>query len=521
MRPTIVIIIALAVSMLVLGAGCGHQRVPLMPYDGIWVSAASEDSLGLAAFRRLSALTAAARREQAHVWLDRAARVDGVAPRVRCLSTAAGLAPDDPDIWMSLSAETSRLGDKRLALEQLDAAEAAIMVRAAADRRALRLRLAKSRAWLYRDRAQWTDAHAWADSAAHHSPGEREAIMLQGLTRASHSDLRGAFNISREIERIHFFRFEWRWIRGMAELAQGSPENAYHWLRDARPDGDYAARFYRDLALVCERLDTLVEARRFHGYSYAALDLEPGVCPEPAEVIVGRDEGRIRRAPVWIGLGRLYTAGSLYGAARAAVDSFNLVTEPDRHALWADRAQDLLSICIRDEQEVVACRRERGLLYSAMGFPDLALADVRRVVSYLERTDDFDPEIFTLYGHLLNGEGDHTQALTYLQRVVDERPDQARAWSALGFSLLMTAQESAGETALDRAIALDADLPEAWYNRGLAHYFAHRWAEAARDLERALDLAPDNPEILPLLQQSKGRVRRAERDAQQADPETP
>ncbi len=520
MRQTIIITV-LIITMLVLGAGCGHQRAPQAPYEGVWICAAPEDSLGLAAFRRLSAPTAAARREQAHLWLDRAARVDGVVPRVRCLSTAAGLAPDDPDIWLSLSAETSRLGNKRLALEQLDAAEAAIMVRAAADRRVLRLRLAKSRAWLYRDRAQWTEAHAWADSAAHHSPGEREAVMLQGLTRASHSDLRGAFNISREIERLHFFRFEWRWMRGMAELAQGSPENAYYWLRDAHPDGDYAARFYRDLALVCERLGNMVEAYRFHGYSYAALDLEPGVCAEPGEVCVSRDGGKIRRVPVWIGLGRLHTAGSLYGAARAAVDSFNLVTDPDRHALWADRAQDLLSICIRDEQEVVACRRERGLLYAAMGFPDLALADVRRVVSHLERIDDFDPDIFTLYGHLLNGEGDHTQALTYLQRVVEERPDQARAWSALGFSLLMTAQEVAGEAALDRALSLDADLPEAWYNRGLAHYFAHRWAEAARDLEHALGLAPDNPEILPLLQQSKGRARRAERAAQQPEAETP
>jgi len=521
MRPTIVIIAVCSVTALFLGAGCGHKPVPLTSYDGVWRSAAPADSLGLAAFRRLSSPTKATRHEQARVWLDRAARVDGVVPRVRCLSTAAGLAPDDPDIWLSLSEETSRLGDKRLALEQIDAAEAAIMVCAAADRRALRLRLAKSRAWLYRDRAQWTEAHAWADSAAHHSPGERETVMLQGLARASHSDLRGAFNIAREIERLHFFRFEWRWMRGMAELAQGSPENAYHWLRDARPDGDYAARFYRDLALVCERLDNMGEARRFHGYSYAALDLEPGVCAEPAEVIVGRDKGRIRRAPVWTGLGRLYTAGSLYGAARAAVDSFGLITEPARHALWADRAQDLLSICIRDEQEVVACRRERGLLYAAMGFPDLALADVRRVVAHLEQTDDFDPEIFTLYGHLRDGEGGHAQALTYLRRVVDTRPDLARAWSALGFSLLMTAQESAGEAALDRAIALDANLPEAWYNRGLAHYFAHRWAAAARDLERALDLAPDNPEILPLLQQSKGRARRAERAAQQPERETP
>ncbi len=509
MRTAYVITTLLALLGLVLGTGCGSVSVPPVPYEVVWISAVSADSLGLDDFRRLPAPTVAARRERAHAWLDRAARTESAVTRVRCLATAAGLTPDDPDIWLSLSAVTSRLGDTRLALDHLDAAESAIVIRDAADRRALRLRQAKARAWLNRDRAKWAEAHAWADSAAHYSPGEREAVMLLGLCRASHSDLRGAFNISREIERLHFFRFEWRWIRGMAELAQGSAENAYHWLHDARPDGDYAARFYRDLALVCERLGNMNEARRFHGYSFAALGLEAGVCNEPVNVIVNRDEGRVRRAPVWIGLGRLYTAGSLYGAALAAVDSFRTVIVPDRIDMWADRAQDLLSICIRQDLKEIPCRRERSFLYAEMGFPDLALGDARRVVAHLEAIDDLDPEIFTLYGHLLNGESDHSQALFYLNQVVEACPEMARAWSALGFSLLMTARESAGAEALDRAIALDADLPEAWYNRGLAHFFAHRWADAARDLERALELAPDNPEILPLLQQSKGRARRA------------
>jgi len=499
-----------AAAALMLAVGCGSQAVPLTMYTDVWLSESPDDSLGLADFMRLPPTVAGARRERAEHWLTRAARTSDTVRRIRCLSTAAGLVPDDPDIWMSLSAATSRLGNKLLALDQLTAAEAAGQFHEASVRRALRLRLAVARAWISRDRAKWVDAHAWADSAARYSPEEREIVMLQGLTLASHGDLRGAFNVSREIELSHFFRFEWRWIRGMAELARGNVRNAYHWLHDARPDGDYAARFYRDLAMVCERVGNLIEARRFHGYSFTALDLGPGICAAPQDVTIGHEEGKALRAPVWTSLGRFYAAGSLYGATMAAVDSFRTAASvPVRH-LWADQAEDLLSICIRQDLEEHYCRRQRGRIFTEMGLVELALEDMRRVVAALEEEGRIDPSDFALYGHLLNTQGAYRRALPYLRKAVDAQPALAQGWSALGYALLMTSQGAAGELALDRALTLDPELPEAWYNRGLVHYHAHRWTAAAHDFERALELAPGNQdEILPLLQQSRGRARRA------------
>ncbi|MBU0742453.1 tetratricopeptide repeat protein [bacterium] len=513
MRLAILLAGLIAAAALPLAAGCGGRAVPHARYTDVWVSESPDDSLGLAAFLKLPPTVAASRRVRAGHFLVRASRAPDTIRRLRCLSTAAGLAPDDPATWMDLSEETSRLGNKLLALDQLDAAEAAIMLLDAEDRRALRLRTAVARAWISRDRAKWVDAHAWADSAARYSPAEREIVMLLGLTRASHGDLRGAFNISRDIERKHFFHFEWRWMRGMAELARGNAGNAYHWLHDARPDGDYAARFYRDLAMVCERIGKIVEARRFHGYGFTALGLEPDVCPEPRDVTIGYEVGKALRVPVWTSLGRYYAAGSLYGATVAAVDSFYAAADAAGRHLWADQAEDLLSICIRQDLEEGYCRRQRGRIFAAMGLAELALEDMRRVVAALEGEGWIDPSDLALYGHLLNTQGAYQQALPYLRKAVDAQPDLAQGWSALGYALLMTAQGAAGERALDRALVLDPDLPEAWYNRGLAHFHAHRWGAAASDFERALDLAPGNrDEILPLLQQSRGRARRAERD---------
>jgi tetratricopeptide (TPR) repeat protein len=504
----------LAAAVLALGAGCGGRSVRLVDHADVWVSEAAGDSLGLDDFRRLPPSVAADRRARAARWLDAASRAADTVRRIRCLSTAAGLAPDDPDVWLSLSAETSHLGNKLLALDQLDAAEAAVMLREAEDRRDFRQRLAMARAWICRDRAKWVDAHAWADSAARYSPDEREVLMLLGLTRASHGDLRGAFNVARDIERIHYFRFEWRWIRGMAELARGNVDNAYHWLHDARPDGDYAARFYRDLAMVCERIGNWIEARRFHGYSYTALGLEPGLCGEPRDAIVGRDDrGRPLCVPVWTSLGRFYAAGSLHGAAVNAVADHRAAEDPGPRHLWADRAEDLLSICIRQDLEETWCRRQRGRIFAELGLAELALDDMRRVVAALEDEGRIDADDFALYGHLLNVQGAHRDALPYLRRAVDADPVLAAGWSALGYALLMTAQGAAGERALDRALELDPELPEAWFNRGLLHFHAHRWTEAVRDFERALELVPDNrDEILPLLQQSRGRIRREEQD---------
>ncbi len=512
MRPIYICAGLLAAAAILLAAGCGGPTVPPILIGVVWVSEAPDDSLGLDDFRRLPPSVASARRERAARWRAAASRAPDTVRRIRDLSTAAGLAPDDPDTWLHLAEQTSRLGNKLLALDQLDAAEAAILLRDADDRRVLRRRLVMARAWISRDRAKWVDAHAWADSAARYTPEEREVQMLLGLTRASHGDLRGAFNVARDIERIHYFRFEWRWIRGMAELARGSVDNAYHWLREARPESEYAARFYRDLAMVCELTGNLIEARRFYGYGYAALGLEPGLCAEPRDVAIGYDEGRPLRVPVWTSLGRFHAAGSLHGAAVAAVDDYRTAEDPDARHLWADQAEDLLSICIRQDLEEHWCRRQRGRIFAELGLPDLALRDLRRVVRSLEAEGRVDAGDFALYGHLLNDHGDYRGALPYLRRAVDAAPDLARGWSALGYALLMTAQGLAGEQALDRALALDPELPEAWFNRGLAHYHAHRWADAARDFERALELSPGSrDDILPLLQQSRGRARRDKR----------
>ncbi|MBK6901135.1 MAG: tetratricopeptide repeat protein [bacterium] len=490
-----------------LAAGCGHAPAPPLRYDDAWRCEAPADSLGYAEVLALSPAAREQRRDAAASWRRRAAATRDDAERLRALVTAAALAPDVPDHGFALAEAAGRVGDAQRALAALDVVEASLGELPAAERRAARLRLALARGWLHRDRGRWTLAHAWADSAARISPAEREVRLLLGLCRAGHGDLRGAYNISRDIETKEFFRFEWRWIRGVAELARGDVANAYYWLRDTRPEAPWSARFHRDLALACERVGDPVEARRFFTYSYDALGLGPGTCPGPVDVLLDAGRAKPESRPVWIAFGRLLAAGSPYGWALATCDSFAAAAVPAARVAWADRAVDALGVCIRNDDHQEPCRIRRGLLYAEIGADDLALEDLGRVLADRQERGEGGGDLAAPYGRLLNRAGRVEAAEAWLREALLASPERAEVWSDLGYALIMTGRVAEGREALDRALALDPGLAAAWYNRGLHFYQARRWREAADDFARALELAPGNPDIPPLLQQARARSR--------------
>ncbi len=488
-------------------AGCARTPALSLSYHEAWRCETPADSLDYEAVRALSPAVRERRRALAQPWRRLAETTRDDAERLRALVTAVALAPDVPDHGFALAEAAGRVGDTQRALAALEALEPAIGELPVKERRAARLRLALARGWLHRDRGRWTLAHAWADSAARISPAEREVRMLLGLCRAAHGDLRGAYNISRDIETKEYFRFEWRWIRGVAELARGDVANAYYWLRDTRPEAAWSARFHRDLAQVCERVGDPVEARRFFNYSYDALELGLGTCPGPAEVVIDEGGAKPELRPVWIAFGRLLAAGSAYGWSLAADDSFAAATTPDHRVAWADRAVDALGVCIRLDDHQEQSRARRGLLYVQIGADELALEDLRRVLTARRERGEGAGDLAAPYGRLLNRVGKVESAEEWLREALLAAPERAEIWSDLGYTLMMTGRAAQGEEALDRALALDPGLAAAWYNRGLHRYQARRWSEAADDFVRALELAPDNPDIPPLLQQARERVR--------------
>ena len=173
---------------------------------------------------------------------------------------------------------------------------------------------------------------------------------------------------------------------------------------------------------------------------------------------------------------------------------------------------------IRKQLHVTWAHALRGRIYAQIDLPDLARPDLEKAVAGYQARGRVDPPTFYWAGHLLLKEEQYASARPLLAAVVAADSTDALAWSDLGLALIMTADPSEAEAALNRALALDPELAVAWYNRGLMHFHHEQWPEAVHDLERAVRLAPNNAEILQVLQRARLLAAREQRSS---TPRTP
>ncbi len=91
--------------------------------------------------------------------------------------------------------------------------------------------------------------------------------------------------------------------------------------------------------------------------------------------------------------------------------------------------------------------------------------------------------------------GDLVSAEADCRRAMGLGVDDARSWTLLG-SILSARDPQAAETALQRALLLDADFPDAHFQLGNLHRSLHRTDAAIESYRRTLALAPDNPSVM-------------------------
>ena len=499
-------IITASIAALLL-MSCASVPMQDISWAESWIWTQPVDSLSLPGFLDLPVEVRRQRRSAAENLLDHVEAATSHAGAMALLTTAAGLAPDDALLWIRLAAESRRIGDCDRALGCLEAAERALQHRDDQQRRQLRLEVALARGWIHRDRGEWAMAVAWSDSARSLEPQDRRVQLLVGIASASRGDTQGATNMARIIEVTEFFRFEWRWIRGMASFSQGDLQDAYHWLSGARPEQPWSADFWRDFGMVCERVGDQIEASRAYRYALASLGLPSGTTGSIETSV--RSPGRERGMDVV--LHRAYegwpVAGSRLGWAFTAADSALSATHAGRLAHWSDRASELLSTAISYEFETRRCRELRGLVYARVGAEELARRDFQRAVTEAADLGEVDSRVLLELGHMILKEKRWRRSIPLLKAGLERSSQDARGWGDLGLALLMTSQKDAGNEALSYALELDPTLAAAWYNRGLARFHAKQWRSAADDLAQAAELAPDNQEVLDLLQQAEQRAR--------------
>lgn len=120
------------------------------------------------------------------------------------------------------------------------------------------------------------------------------------------------------------------------------------------------------------------------------------------------------------------------------------------------------------------------------GGPDLADAKLAPLlVAHPEH-----PELLRLHAGIQNLRGDHSGAITAMQRAVALRPDDPLYYNTLGAFLGQAGDYDAAIEALHHACTLQPDLAIAWFNLGVMLTRCMRHAEATEVLQRSVALDP-------------------------------
>ena len=194
---------------------------------------------------------------------------------------------------------------------------------------------------------------------------------------------------------------------------------------------------------------------------------------------------------------------SLAQLRRIARTSCRLQLDPSCHA-----AIDAAGTCIRRNLDLPWALRVRGLIQVAAGHVAEGRRDLEEALRLLRQRRREDYATAATLGHLYLKENRQDAALPLLRTAVRLRPESASAWADLGLALILAADLEGARPALDRALDLDPKLAVGWYNRGLLYYHARQWDAAVADLARAAELAPDDQEIVRVLEQARYWQRR-------------
>ncbi len=472
---------------------------------------AAEDSLGLTEFLALDSAERQARHRLARRYLAESETAPSADMRIRALTNAAGVAPDDPDIWLRLASVWRWLGDYLATDACLNNAAAAVrgvdedswLVAERGFDYGSRagLETALQRAWLHYDRGEWREAMPWVRAALTVESGNTAVLRIRGLLEANQGKRGMAHQIADDLRRKNHFTADISWVMFNLETAMERHRAAFNYCYTLRPNQRRAAECYRDMARAAERVSEWSSARKWYRESMAALPFREITCLTEINHARASDLAGTRTLPFWIAFDQYYVTGSLSAYLSYAFEQFEAAETAADRERWGGLVVNAAGICLRLDMEKPHVRRIRGLVFARTGRTDRAMTDLKVAVEGLSHRKALVAELQAEIGHLLLVEQRHTEAVSHLRHALVATPNLAQAWSDLGLALIMDGNEAEAGEALSKAIALDKTLAAAWYNRGLMHFHAGDLDLAEADLAEAARLAPDNRDVANLLQQ--------------------
>lgn len=219
---------------------------------------------------------------------------------------------------------------------------------------------------------------------------------------------------------------------------------------------------------------------------YTKLQAEPALAPMAAQglarLAANEKPNRLVDSPAQ------GAAEALFGIAAALSDqnSADVAVLYLRLALFLEPDLDLAKIVLADRFEALDKYADAIAMYKALNekSPYLAAAAVQIALDETRL-------------------GKNDEAIAELKTMTQESPNDITVWTALGDAYRNQSKFAEAADAYDHAVGLlSGDSKTSWplyYARAIAEERSHRWDAAESDLKHALQLNPDQPQVLNYL----------------------
>lgn len=267
----------------------------------------------------------------------------------------------------------------------------------------------------------------------------------------------------------------------MLDLA-GRANDADVAYQEAMAQAPSSPRMVEAYGRFLERAGRAADARAFYAKYVSDTGVQPVVEAGMARLDAGKTPERL------VARAQDGAAESLFGIAASLTDdtSADVAILYLRLALYLSPDFDLAKIVLADRFEALKKYEDAIAVYRGIdkSSPYHFAAAVQIAVdeTRLDRDD---------------------QAIVDLSQLTRERPEELTAWTALGDAYRDAEHYAEAAEAYDHAVKLlnpitAKDWP-LYYARGVSEERAHHWNAAEHDLQQALKLSPDQPQVLNYL----------------------
>ena len=260
---------------------------------------------------------------------------------------------------------------------------------------------------------------------------------------------------------------------------ESTAEAAY---KSAISSGGQSPRIAEAYGRFLERAGKTDEARAY--YTKLGSDAASGPVSSDglARIAAGKKPDRLITSPA------AGAAEALFGIAASLTEenTADVAVLYLRLALYLAPDLDLAKIVLADRFETLGKYEDAIAVYDtlATGSPYRSAVDVQVALDETRRGHD-------------------DQAISRLRALTGQNPKDLTAWTALGDAYRDKEEFTDAAEAYDRAVSLlGNDKNSAWplyYARAIAEERSHHWDAAEGDLKHALQLSPDQPQVLNYL----------------------